>query len=143
RASLRASIENGTPCYAECGGLLYFGGHLVFRGGAEDAMVGAVAGGGVMTGRLQDFGFFGGQTDGEGFYGHEFHYSRWRQEGDLANLWRVCRKRTGQERIEGFTMQRLRASYIHLDYRQSRNLILPWLRLEPEAAMPEFEEALV
>jgi cobyrinic acid a,c-diamide synthase len=57
------------------------------------------------------------------FRGHEFHHSRWTAEPQLANLWRVRRKRIGSMRREGFQKNDLHASYVHLYFPESQAVL--------------------
>lgn len=77
RAAVRAAVEGGMPCIAECGGFMYLtesiGGH---------AMVGVLSGGCFDAGKLTRFGYvqLTAKRDnllcraGESIRGHEFHY---------------------------------------------------------------------
>ena len=93
RESVRAALEHGMPCYAECGGLLYLSREL---DGAP--MAGFLPVRARMTGRLQRFGYVL-VRDGTGlsFPAHEFHYAAAGPEGtafevrkasDPARAWR-------------------------------------------------------
>ncbi len=77
RASIRAALESGLPCIAECGGFLY----LLQRLCGEE-MVGFLPGEGFDTGKLVRFGYvtLTARQDnllcraGEQLPAHEFHY---------------------------------------------------------------------
>jgi cobyrinic acid a,c-diamide synthase len=145
RESLRLRIKRGLPCYAECGGFMYLTEQLVTLEGGQFTMVGVVPGVVEMTARLQNFGYCHCESEGKSYPGHEFHHSVWHDAIDKANLWRVRRHRTGTERMEGYAAPRLHASYIHLDYRRSSDLILPLLGLTETSTREslELEGALV
>lgn len=78
RQSIRAALEGGLPCIAECGGFMYLTGHI-----AGFPMVGFLPGGCEDKGRLVRFGYvhLTARRDnllcraGETIRGHEFH--RW------------------------------------------------------------------
>lgn len=129
RRAVREALEDGLPCYAECGGLMWLAEELATLDGTRHPMVGALPGAVEMTPRLSHFGYClclpeGGAPPGRG---HEFHYSRWAEESAQANLWTVRRKRSGAERREGFTRRRFQASYVHLHFPSSPALLEPFL----------------
>lgn len=82
RQDIKAAIDGGMPCFAECGGFMY----LLERyreGDRAFAWVGAIAGETAMTKKLTRFGYvhLTAQKDnvlcnaGGEINGHEFHYS--------------------------------------------------------------------
>ena len=83
RAELRAALERGLFCYAECGGLMYLGREI---DGVE--MVGFLPLSCRMTDRLQRFGYVT-VTDKSGlsFPAHEFHHAV--AESDLPPVYTV------------------------------------------------------
>jgi cobyrinic acid a,c-diamide synthase len=94
RQSLKAALDQGLPAFVECGGLLYLcaGLHVVPPGETalrRFAMTGFFSQEAEMTDRLQQpFGYVSVTLlqdcvlgrKGDGFRGHEFHYSRLREE---------------------------------------------------------------
>ena len=113
--SLRDAVRGGLPCYAECGGLMLLSEAILTLEGKRFPMAGVVPGAVEMTRALQNFGYCTVSQPGEApHYGHEFHYSRWSEEGARANAWEVARRRNGVSRREGFRQQNLHASYVHL-----------------------------
>jgi cobyrinic acid a,c-diamide synthase len=137
RAEVRAAIDGGLPCYAECGGLMYLAEELITTDGRRFPMAGALLGGVEMTPRLVNFGYCRTSPDQEAhgrvFHGHEFHCSRWLAESGHANLWSVSKKRGGAARREGFKHGRLHASYVHLHF-ASAAPVIDRLFLERSAA---------
>jgi len=117
RADIRRAVESGLPCYAECGGLMYLAEELATGNGRRFPMAGLLPGRVEMTTRLQHFGYCTAQRDTLTVHGHEFHHSRWLAEAERANLWRVCKKRSGESRTEGYQRHRLHASYVHIMFR--------------------------
>jgi cobyrinic acid a,c-diamide synthase len=118
RSAVRSAIEDGLPCYAECGGMMWLSEEIVSQSGRRFPMVGAIPGAVEMTAGLQHFGYCEcselERAPSETIRGHEFHHSRWTAESQLANLWMVRRKRIGATRREGFQKHHLHASYVHL-----------------------------
>jgi cobyrinic acid a,c-diamide synthase len=113
--ALREAILDGLPCYAECGGLMLLSEAIVTVDGGRFPMAGVLPGMVEMTRSLQNFGYCSvAQTTGASPHGHEFHHSRWTQEGARANAWDVVRRRNGKSRREGFRSKNLHASYVHL-----------------------------
>ena len=130
RQELREALAAGTPCYAECGGLMLLAEHLHTSAKQSFPMVGTIPGNIRMTSSLQHFGYCRAQL--EGFAearGHEFHHSEWLEEAALANAWEVTRHSTGQTRREGFRIHHLHASYVHLHFSQAPELMRALLKL--------------
>ena len=132
RSEIRFAIDAGLPCYAECGGLMLLAEEFIALDGTRYPMAGAVPGAVEMTVRLNHFGYCMcsglAAADSAEFRGHEFHYSRWQAESEMANLWSVRRKRLGSQRREGFTLPNLHASYVHLYFSTSEPALRPLLR---------------
>ena len=126
RSEIRSAIEDGLPCYAECGGMMWLTEEIISRSGRRLPMVGAIPGAVEMTPGLQHFGYCEcselERAPSEMIRGHEFHHSRWTAESQLANLWMVRRKRIGATRREGFQKHRLHASYVHLYFSGTRTV---------------------
>ena len=77
RASVKAALERGVPCIAECGGFMYLTESI-----ASYPMVGFIPGKSFDTGKLTRFGYIGLKaghdtllcTAGGEIRGHEFHH---------------------------------------------------------------------
>ncbi len=123
RSELKAAIDGGLPCYAECGGLMFLAEQLVTREGKRFPATGVIPGSIEMSDRLQYFGYCecSGLRESPGaiFHGHEFHYSRWQGETEFSNLWAARKKRSRSVRREGFRRANLKASYVHLYFPSS------------------------
>ena len=131
--SLKKTVESGMPTYAECGGLMILAEAIKLQSGQSLAMAGVVPGMVEMTKRLQNFGYCKIALPEKGeMRGHEFHYSRWSAETKEANLWEVTRHSTGISRTEGFRINNLHASYVHLYFPQAASLIGEILKLFPK-----------
>ncbi|MBN7772394.1 cobyrinate a,c-diamide synthase [Clostridium aminobutyricum] len=82
KKSIKAAIENGIPCIAECGGFMYLHEKVQDIEGDFFPMVGAIPGESYYTGKLVRFGYIElkAMTDnllleqGDTIKGHEFHY---------------------------------------------------------------------
>lgn len=134
RQAIRNAIEQGLPCYAECGGLMYLARSLTW-GEQTCEMVGVIPGDIVMHERPQGRGYIQLQqtknhpwpiTDpAQVIAGHEFHYSALENTpGDLKYAYAVKRG-VGIDGIhDGIVINNLLACYAHLrDTTQS-----PWAR---------------
>jgi cobyrinic acid a,c-diamide synthase len=91
--------------------------------GVRHTMVGLLPGLCRLTDRLQNFGYkevlslqdsvLG--SSGLSTRGHEFHYSVWEGRPDETSLYRT-RSSHGDEREEGYSVENLAASYVHLHF---------------------------
>jgi cobyrinic acid a,c-diamide synthase len=122
-ASLRQAHQAGMPIYAECGGLMYLVEAIQNAAGVRYPMVGLLPGVCRLTERLQSFGYkevislcdsILGQA-GMRARGHEFHYSLWEGRPMHSSLYRT-RSSHGDEREEGYSVDNLTASYVHLHF---------------------------
>ena len=81
-AQIKAALQNGLPCIAECGGFQYLCEQLEGADSKSYPMVGFLPGSSFRTPSLRRFGYvrLTAQKDnllckkGEGFAAHEFHY---------------------------------------------------------------------
>ncbi len=121
KATLTELLEQGIPCYAECGGLMYLCQSILDMSGEVLPMVGAIARQSVM--RRDRSGLVIGYREatalrdtllthqGEVVRGHEFHFScldapPTREEGAY--------ELTDRGQVEGFVRGNLLATYVHL-----------------------------
>jgi cobyrinic acid a,c-diamide synthase len=80
--SIRAAVDNGIPCIAECGGFMYLHQRIKDRGGKSYEMAGVIRGESFPTEKLTRFGYItltalaDNVLCGKGaeLKGHEFHY---------------------------------------------------------------------
>jgi cobyrinic acid a,c-diamide synthase len=129
RGAVRIALEDGLPAYAECGGLLYLCERFVGlpgKGGEEGpeyAMVGFFPRTGLMTTRLQHFGYVTLTSlqnsvlgaAGAVFPAHEFHYSRL-VESDFPPAFNV-EKPDGRNWTGGMVKKNVLAGFAHLNFR--------------------------
>jgi cobyrinic acid a,c-diamide synthase len=122
-SSLRWAHQAGMPIYAECGGLMYLVEAIQDGAGVRYPMVGLLPGVCRLTDRLQNFGYkevvsrrdsLLGQA-GLQTRGHEFHYSVWEGRPTERSLYQT-RSSHGEERTEGYSVDNLTASYVHLHF---------------------------
>ncbi len=116
REEVAAFARSGRPVLAECGGLLYLGTELGGR-----AMCGVLPVRGEMKRRLS-LGYREATAAvaspcfqaGEGFRGHEFHYSGIEPVAGDPPAWKLAAG--GAEWGEGFVSAGVHASYLHLHW---------------------------
>lgn len=131
KKKFREMVEQGLPVYAECGGLMYLGDSIVWKG-AEYPMTGIlswkfvtgerpVGHGYAVVKTLSDTPFF---KEGEEIKGHEFHYSKPSpvEKGDTAAIrerqgvcsCKVIRGHGFWDGMEGVVRKNVFGTYIHL-----------------------------
>ena len=134
RTSIQQAIENGLPCYAECGGLMYLARSISWQG-QQHKMVGVIPGDVVMHDRPQGRGYIRlqitpnapwpvNEDPGQVICGHEFHYSAVENlPADLVYAFNVTRGTGINGQQDGIVYKNLLANYAHLRHtRQS-----PWV----------------
>jgi cobyrinic acid a,c-diamide synthase len=122
-AQLKALADDGFPIYAECGGLMYLGEHLVLEGQSHP-MVGILPVTFDFYKRPQGHGYTVVDVVGENpFYevgseirGHEFHYSRVSKlEGESVDLvFRMQRGEGIEQGRDGIVYKNVLATYTHI-----------------------------
>lgn len=124
RESIKAAIEQGLPCYAECGGLMYLAQEISWNG-QRGEMVGVVPGTVTMSSRPHGRGYIqlretvdslwpGGDKE-RVIAGHEFHYSQLEGLPDTSRFAYDVLRGTGiVGGKDGFVYKNLLASYAHL-----------------------------
>jgi cobyrinic acid a,c-diamide synthase len=123
RAALAGLLQEGIPCYAECGGLMYLCQAIRLVSGEELPMVRAIGRQSIMSSdsdrlvigyreatALRDTLL---TCQGEVVRGHEFHYSYLN-----APLERVeaAYEFTARGQVEGFAQGNILATYLHLSF---------------------------
>jgi cobyrinic acid a,c-diamide synthase len=128
QAMLRAVRERAgadLPIYAECGGLMYLSGEIHDVEGERHAMAKVLPFGVRMLPRLKALGYREVALTADGLLGpagtrargHEFHYSEIIAEpADLSRLYQLTARRGGEPVREGYAVNRVLASYVHLHF---------------------------
>jgi len=120
--SLRRTIEQGLPVYAECGGTVYLGETLLFEG-TEYPMVGALPVAFGFGARPQGHGYTVLETVernpfypvGENLRGHEFHYTYMRSSSERLDFaFRVSRGHGFDGERDGLCQRNVLACYTHI-----------------------------
>ena len=115
RASIRAAVERGLPCVAECGGFMYLTQSI-----AGHAMAGVLSGSCFDAGKLTRFGYatLTAQRDsmlfaaGEQIPAHEFH--RWDAENPGEDF--LAEKPSGRSWRCAYAGETLYAGYPHFHF---------------------------
>ncbi|MBI3813521.1 MAG: hydrogenobyrinic acid a,c-diamide synthase (glutamine-hydrolyzing), partial [Nitrospinae bacterium] len=115
RRDIRCAVEDGLPAYAECGGLMYLSRSILWDGKLRK-MSGAIPCDTEMTKKIQAHGYtiLQDKSTGLEIKGHEFHYSRVRNLGDVKFLYKVIRGKGIDGSSDGILYKNVIASYTHL-----------------------------
>jgi cobyrinic acid a,c-diamide synthase len=120
--SLRDAAENGLPVYAECGGLIYLGRRLTV-GDRTYPMTAVLPADFVLEKRPQAHGYTVLETTGTNPFfdkgtvlrGHEFHYSRIVNPGELpGTAFTMLRGHGIDGKRDGLLYKNILATYTHL-----------------------------
>ena len=132
RGAIRAAIENGMPCFGECGGFLYLHETLSDMDGNRRPMCGVIRADAFRTGKLSRFGYvtLSANADsaffraGESIRAHEFHYFESTDPG--ASF--TAAKPNGREWPCMHAAGNLLAGFAHLFYESNPKPIERFLR---------------
>ncbi len=121
RRDIKAGVESGLPVYAECAGLMYLCRSLLKTGKAYD-MCGVIPADVAVEKKPQGHGYVSVEVTGQNPFfpagtqlrGHEFHYSRLVNMGDLHCAYRIIRGNGIDGINDGFIYKNVLASYTHL-----------------------------
>lgn len=124
-ASIREFAASGRPVYAECGGMIFLSQQLKTHDGLTYPMAGVLPLEVEMTGKLVGFGYVTLELTqdcllgaaGTSIRGHSFHYSRITRQSDIATSYRVEYSLSGRVEDEGYAVNNVLASYVHLHFR--------------------------
>lgn len=134
RREIHLSIESGTPCYAECGGLMYLSEAIEWQGDSAK-MVGIIpatarvqrkpVGHGYATAHINSSHPWYSDRTTKTIAAHEFHYSYLDGlENRQENYGYQLTKGAGLgEQHDGFIYKNLLANYLHLRHSQQ----YPWI----------------
>lgn len=111
RTSIRARHADGTPVYAECGGMMALADTLTDADGASWPMAGLLPGAVSMQRRLAGLGSQGLDTADGQLRGHTFHYST--LETAIAPAAHTVRHPSGMRGEAVYRAGSLTASYFH------------------------------
>ncbi|MFH1486081.1 MAG: cobyrinate a,c-diamide synthase [Chloroflexota bacterium] len=117
-ACIEEAANRGMPIYAECGGLMYLGKSTTDLEGRDYRMVGVVPFSSRLDNRRLSLGYRTVRALshgpllrlGETVRGHEFHWSVLESGAERMNAYEIV----GGHRREGFHVNNVLASYVHL-----------------------------
>ncbi len=141
RTCVKAAIDGGIPCIAECGGFLYLQERLEGKDKQMHSMAGVFAGGSRKMERLQRFGYLtltGGKVFGRDvgeLQAHEFHYYDSEECGSAFTVKKPLSDRTWECMISTDTIL---AGYPHFHYLGNKKMAAAFL----EAAQKKRSEDL-
>lgn len=120
RKNLKNHLENGLPAYGECGGLMYLTEGIEDLDGNYHNMVGFLPTKGIMTKRLQRFGYVNiNINDDTDIKAHEFHRSKIIDNDKLDYIYDVKKVRNGQVKNQwkcGVIKKNVLAGYGHIHF---------------------------
>ena len=143
KIQLRQSISQNIPVYAECGGLMYLCDRLIDLNCKIWNMVGSIPTTAKMTSRLT-LGYRQAlpinssslipvlqsrenHQSSRLFWGHEFHRSEL-TDVSARPLWQIKSWHSqAQKVIEGWRVNQIHASYLHLHFGETKFLLKSWL----------------
>jgi cobyrinic acid a,c-diamide synthase len=111
QTSLRAAHADGTPIFAECGGMMALADALTDTTGAAWPMAGLLPGRVALQPRLAGLGPQGLTTEHGQLRGHTFHYSK--LETDVAPSAHTVKNPSGAQGEAVYRQGSLTASYFH------------------------------
>ncbi len=123
RQDLREAAEAGLPIYAECGGLMFLGEHILWQG-RKYPMVGALPVDFEVCERPQGHGYVKARVVGANPYysletnivGHEFHYSRPinLKEENVTFAFSLLKGHGFGQRRDGIVYRNILGAYTHI-----------------------------
>ncbi len=136
RQAIKDFADNDGMIYGECGGFMYLGESLTDSNGRSFPMCSVIPGKSRMTPKLRSLGYREVSTltktpfgpAGTTIRGHEFHWSEMEITKTCPSLY--CQKnRRGDERLCGIHLNNILASYIHLHFSATPQVINSWYKL--------------
>ena len=124
--SLKQKLNDGMPCYAECGGYIYLGKSMTYEGKTR-ALTGYFPFDFAMTDRLQRFGYMEAKIEKGTILspeeeltirGHEFHYTKRVDEEELPAVYHVSKQRRTKTVTweEGYLLNNTVGGYPHFHF---------------------------
>lgn len=122
-ASIRDAVATGLPVWAECGGYMYLCTGITDNAGTSWPLLGCVPWRARMTTGLQALGYYEATSTGRCAYlpagmrlsGHCFHWSQMDDHQEVKAALRL-RKGSGADWAEGYAIDNVYASYLHLHF---------------------------
>jgi cobyrinic acid a,c-diamide synthase len=130
RASIAAYCAAGGAAYAECGGLMYLGQHIITAQGQAFEMVGALPCTTSMAEAKLTLGYRAVEWNGLMLKGHEFHYSQLADYGLVAEPAHISSARGVAVPVQLYRQGNVLASYVHLYWADNKNFVEKLLNLK-------------
>ncbi len=135
RQAIKDFADNDGMIYAECGGFMYLGESLTDSEGRSFPMCSVIPGKSRMTPKLRSLGYRDVTTldetpfgpAGTGMRGHEFHWSEMELGQPCPPLYRQLSRR-GVEKLCGVRFNNVLASYIHLHFIATPQVLDSWYK---------------
>jgi cobyrinic acid a,c-diamide synthase len=132
--SIRASVKNGLPTLAECGGFMYLTESLETTDGKSYEMVGSIPGRVKMQTKLAALGYreitgVDGNfllSKNQNARGHEFHYSTFIPETEIQPAYQI--KIRQELKNEGYLNGNLIAGYTHFHFCSCPAMVENWVK---------------
>lgn len=137
KQQLRQVIAQNIPVYAECGGLMYLCDRIIDLKGQTWDLVGTIPATATMTSRLtlgyrqvfpiNDSSLIPNDPTNKALWGHEFHRSQLNAISPQP-LWQLQGSSPQSKKTaEGWKINQVHASYLHLHFGESEFLLKRWL----------------
>jgi cobyrinic acid a,c-diamide synthase len=130
RASIAAYCAGGGAAYAECGGLMYLGQHIITAQGQTFEMVGALPCTTSMAEARLTLGYRTVEWNGLLLKGHEFHYSQLADYGLVAEPAHISSARGAAVPVQLYRQGNVLASYVHLYWADNKDFVEKLLNLK-------------
>lgn len=122
RSSLQAHAAAGRAVFAECGGMMYLGRHIVDAAGRQHAMAGLLPLETSMQQARLTLGYRRVQIAGREWRGHEFHFSTLVELEPLGSAARVSDARDREVATKVYRRSNIVASYVHFYWGEHTDL---------------------
>lgn len=131
---IKNKLDNGIPCYAECGGLMYLSSGIFDKDEKFFPMVDFFKCKTKLTKNLQRFGYIEIDFDGIKIKAHEFHYSIMEdiQKNDFAYKFKIKKAGNNKEWECGLAKKNVIAGYPHIHFYSNIDFFKKIIRLFKE-----------
>lgn len=137
RTSIATYCARGGAAYAECGGLMYLGQHLVDAQGTSFAMAGVLPSTTTMQDAKLTLGYRVVEWDELTIKGHEFHYSRLLDHSLPPEAAAVTNAKGAAVPGQLYRQGNVWASYLHLYWGEDASFIARLLQATAPALPPQ------
>lgn len=135
---LRSQLEQGLPCYGECGGFIYLSNSMTMEG-KNHRLTGFFPFDFAMTDRLQHFGYMEAKINEKtplsseesiSIRGHEFHYTKRVDTENFPTSYRVTKMRRNKTVTweEGYCKNNTLGAYPHFNFYSNPQVAMNFLK---------------